>query len=84
MAHSDLLPKSLALDGKDLGGKGKLGAVVTLCHHHTGAPLAMHTYSGEKNDCELPVSQTLLQKAAPVLINAVVTGDALHAQKKRR
>ena len=44
----------------------------------------MHTYSGEKNDCELPVSQTLLQKAAPVLINAVVTGDALHAQKKRR
>ena len=82
-ANSDLLPKSLALDGKDLGGKGKLGAVVTLCHHHTGAPLATHTYSGEKNDCELPLSQTLLHQAAPVPSNAVITGDALHAQKNR-
>lgn len=83
-AHSDLLPKSLALDGKDLGAKGKLGALVTLCHHHTGAPLAMLTYSGEKNDCELPVSQTLLEQTTPILANAVVTGDALNAQKKRR
>jgi len=82
-AHSDLLPKTLALDGKDLG-KGKLGALVTLCHHHTGAPLAMRTYSGEKNDCELPVSQTLLKQAATLLANAVVTGDALNCQKKPR
>ena len=81
--HSDLLPKSLAIDGKDLGGKGKLGAIVTLCHHSTGAPLAMRTYSGEKNDCELPVSQTLLKQAAPVLVNAIVTGDALDCQKKQ-
>jgi hypothetical protein len=84
MANSDLLPKTLALDGKDLGGKGKLGALVTLCHHHTGAPLAMDTYSGKKDDCELPVSQQLLEQAAPVLANAVITGDALNAQKKRR
>lgn len=83
-ANSDLLPKTLALDGKDLGGKGKLGALVTLCHHHTGAPLAMRTYSGDKNDCELPVSQILLKQAAPILANAVITGDALNAQKKRR
>jgi hypothetical protein len=83
-SNSDLLPKSLALDGKDLGGKGKLGALVTLCHHHTGAPLAMRTYSGEKSDCELPVSQTLLKQAAPILANAVITGDALHCQKKPR
>lgn len=82
-ANSDLLPKTLALDGKDLGGKSKLGALVTLCHHHTGAPLAMRTYSGEKNDCELPVSQVLLKQSAPILSHATVTGDALHCQKKR-
>ena len=71
-------------DGKDLGGKGTLGAIITLCHHRTGAPLAMATYSGAKNDCELPVGQTLLEQAAEVLPNAVVTTDALHSQKKRR
>ena len=84
IANSDLLPKTLAIDGKDLGGKGKLGSIVTLCHHATGAPLAMATYSGEKNDCELPVAQTLLEEVAGVLPNAIVTGDALHCQKKRR
>jgi hypothetical protein len=84
IASSDLLPKTLAIDGKDLGGKSKLGAVVTLCHHATGAPLAMATYSGKKDDCELPVAQALLQQVAGVLPNAVVTGDALHCQKKRR
>ena len=83
-AHSDLLPKSLAIDGKDLGGKGHLGAIVTLCHHHTGAPLVMRTYTGEKNDCELPVSQQLIEEAGVRLANSVITGDALNAQKKRR
>ncbi len=83
-AHSDLLPKSLAIDGKDLGGKGHLGAIVTLCHHHTGAPLVMRTYTGEKNDCELPVSQQLIEEAGACLANSVITGDALNAQKKRR
>ena len=82
--NSDLLPKSLAFDGKDLGGKGKLGAIVTLCHHTTGAPLAMTTHSGEKGDCEQPAGRALIEEAAPVLANAVVTGDALHCQKKRR
>ncbi len=85
IAHSDLLPKSLAIDGKDLGGKGSLGALVTLCHHQNGQPLAMRTYSGEKDDCELPVAQRLIsEEAASVLANAVITGDALNAQKKRR
>ena len=85
VANSDLLPKSLALDGKDLGGKGKLGALVTLCHHGTGAPLAMRAYTGEKADCELPVSQQLIaEEVSACLVNAVITGDALHAQKKRR
>lgn len=84
LANSDLLPKTLAMDGKDLGGKGSLGAIVSLCHHHTGAPLAMATYSGSKEDSELPVGQSLLQQAAEVLPHAVVTTDALHSQKKRR
>lgn len=84
IAHSDTLPKTLAIDGKDLGGKGQIGAIITLCHHATGTPLAMATYSGGKGDCELPVSQTLLEQVADILPNAVVTGDALNTQKKRR
>jgi hypothetical protein len=84
IAHSHLLPKSLAFDGKDLGGKGNLGAIVTLCHQATGAPLAMAAYSGKKDDCEMPVAQKLLREVAEVLPNAVVSGDALHGQKKRR
>jgi hypothetical protein len=83
IANSDLLPKTLAIDGKDLGGKGQLGFIVTLCHHSTGAPLAMATYSGEKNDCELPVAQALLKQTAGILPNATITADALNCQKKR-
>jgi hypothetical protein len=84
-ANSDLLPKSLALDGKSIGAKGRLGGIVTLCFHATGQPLAQRTYSGKKDDCELPVAQHLLEKtAASQLAGALVTGDALHTQKKRR
>lgn len=82
--HSDLLPKSLSIDGKDLGSKGQLGAIVTLCLQSTGQPVAMATYSGKKEDCELPISQGLLAEESPELSNSVVTADALHTQKKRR
>jgi hypothetical protein len=34
--NSKHLPKSPALDGKDLGAKGRLGGIVTLCFHATG------------------------------------------------
>ena len=47
--HQDKLPKSLALDGKDLGHA--LGAIVTLCRHEDGRPVAMGSYSGQKDDC---------------------------------
>jgi hypothetical protein len=80
-ANNDTLPKSLAIDGKDLGHG--LGAIVTLCRHEDGRPLAMESYSGEKGDCELPISQQLLEANAGVLQNAVVTGDAINCQKKR-
>ena len=83
--NSDILPKSLAIDGKSIGAKGSLGGIVTLCFHATGQPLAQRTYSGKKDDCELPVAQRLLDKdAADKLSGALVTGDALNNQKKRR
>jgi hypothetical protein len=47
--HQDKLPKSLALDGKDLGHA--LGAIVTLCRHEDGRPVAMASYSGKKDKC---------------------------------
>jgi hypothetical protein len=82
--NSELLPKSLALDGKSIGAKGRLGGIVTLCFHATGQPLAQRTCSGKKDDCELPVAQRLLDKdAADQLQGALVTGDALNTQKKR-
>ena len=40
--NSDLLPKSLALDGKTIGAKGRLGGIVTLCFHATGQPRPTH------------------------------------------
>ena len=79
--HQDKLPRSLALDGKDLGHA--LGAVVTLCRHEDGRPVAMESYSGEKDDCELPVAQELLKNSSAILENATITADALHTQKKR-
>jgi hypothetical protein len=80
-ANNATLPKSLAIDGKALGHG--LGAIVTLCRHEDGRPLPMESYSGEKGDCELPISQQLLEANAGVLQNAVVTGDAINCQKKR-
>lgn len=80
-AHQDKLPKSLALDGKDLGHA--LGAIVTLCRHEDGRPVAMASYSGKKDDSELPVAQELLKQSGAFLENATITSDALHTQKKR-
>lgn len=82
-ANSEHLPKTLALDGKSIGAKGRLGGIVTLCFHATGQPFAQRTYSGKKDDFELPVSQRLLDKVGDQLDGALVTGDALNCQKKR-
>jgi hypothetical protein len=62
--HQDKLPKSLALDGKDLGHS--LGAIVTLCRHEDGRLVAMESYSGAKDDCELPVAQERLARRDPL------------------
>ena len=79
VANHDNLPQSLAIDGKDLGHK--LGAIVTLCRHDDGRPVLMQSYSGKKDDCELPIAQDLLADNTGVILNAVITGDALHCQK---
>lgn len=79
--HQDKLPKSLALDGKDL--TPALGAIVTLCRHEDGRPVAMASYSDKKDDSELPVAQELLKQSGEFLENATITSDALHTQKKR-
>jgi hypothetical protein len=79
--HQDKLPKSLALDGKDLGHS--LGAIVTICRHEDGRPVAMESYRGAKDDGELPIAQELLKKSGDLLENAPITSEALHTQKKR-
>jgi hypothetical protein len=43
----------------------------------------MESYSGAKDDCELPVAQELLKKYGEFIENATITLDALHTQKKR-
>jgi hypothetical protein len=65
--HQDKLPKSLALDHRTCGTGGKdlghaLGAIITLCRHEDGRPVAMASYSGNKDDCELPVRPRNPQK----------------------
>ncbi|MFT6240174.1 MAG: hypothetical protein ACJAQT_002261, partial [Akkermansiaceae bacterium] len=72
---------SLALDGKDLGHS--LGAIVTICRHEDGRPVAMESYRGAKDDGELPIAQELLKKSGKLLENAPITSEALHTQKKR-
>ena len=74
------LPRSLAIDGKAIGGLK--GGIITLCHQATGAPVAMAVHQGAKADCEMPVARELLDSVQPSLDNAVVTADALHCQKK--
>ncbi|NIN40183.1 MAG: DUF4338 domain-containing protein [Gammaproteobacteria bacterium] len=79
-ANEGLLPRSLAFDGKSISALR--AGMVTLCHHHSGAPVAMATYLGAKDDCEMPVGRRLLKNHKPSLDGAVVTGDPLHCQKK--
>lgn len=79
-AREGTLPRSLAIDGKAIG---KLkGGIITLCHHASGAPVAMVVHQGAKEDCEMPIARELLDKVQPSLARAVVTADALHCQKK--
>jgi hypothetical protein len=44
--NSGLLPRSLALNGKNIGD-GKYAMIVTLCRHEDGRPVAMIPVTGK-------------------------------------
>jgi hypothetical protein len=76
-AHSGILPRSLALDGKIIGD-GKCGMIVTLCRHEDGRPVAMIPASGKKEDGEVSEARALLGSPHVRLENALITLDPLH------
>jgi Domain of unknown function (DUF4338)/DDE_Tnp_1-associated len=76
-ANNGLLPRSLALDGKNIGD-GKCGMIITLCRHEDGRPVAMIPATGEKEDCEVSEARALLADPQVRLENALVTADPLH------
>jgi hypothetical protein len=79
--RSGELPGALAMDGKMI--RDCIG-VVTLADHDTGVPRAaavMSQKEGDGEDCELKVGQKLLDESGD-LAGKVMTGDALHAQRK--
>lgn len=72
-AHARHLPRSLALDSKNVGD-GKCGMIVTLCRHEDGRPVAMIVALGKKEDCEVSEDQALLA-------DALVTAEPLHTKQ---
>lgn len=77
--HQGLLPRNLALDGKDLGKE--LGIIVTLAisgGQEAGTPVAMRTADKGK---ELPTAQAMLAEESLNLEDTLVTADALHCQQ---
>lgn len=91
--HEGSLPRTLALDGKDLGGQ--LGMIVSLInttqcgsgktqdHEYDGTPsppVAMAGAPGKGH--EQSTGLALLQREDVDLSGAVVTADALHCQKQ--
>jgi hypothetical protein len=76
-AHADLLPRSLALDGKSVGN-GRCGMIITLCRHEDGRPVGMTAARGQKEDCEVSEARALLADPQVQLANALVSADPLH------
>jgi hypothetical protein len=78
--HQGKLPRSLAMDGKDLGkGLGQLiSLVITNDEEEGGTPVAMRTTD---KGHELPVAQAMLNDPAVQITGAIVTADALHCQQ---
>jgi hypothetical protein len=79
--RSGELPGALAVDGKMI--RDCIG-VVTMAEHDTGVPRSMAIMSqkeGEGQKCEMKVAQKLIDQSDS-LNEQIVTGDALHAQRK--
>ena len=75
------LPGALAIDGKMI--RDCIG-LVTMADHDTGVPRAaaiMSQKEGEGRRCEMRVAQKLIDESGD-LAGKVITGDALHAQRK--
>lgn len=77
--HQGTLPRSIAMDGKDLGQE--LGILISLVlsgeDDEAGTPIAMRTAS---KGHELPAAQDMLRDEHIPIAGAIVTGDALHCQ----
>lgn len=79
--HAGELPGALAMDGKMI--RDCIG-VITLADHDTGVPYSTAIISqkeGEGDKCEQTVGQKLIDQSGN-LSGKVITGDALHAQRK--
>lgn len=79
--HSGELPGALAIDGKMI--RDCVG-VLTMADHDSGVPYAAAIISqkeGEGDKCEQIVAQKLIDQSGN-LSGKVITGDALHAQRK--
>lgn len=76
-ANTGILPRSLALDGKNIGD-GTCGMIITLCRHEDGRPVAMIPATGKKEDCEVSEARALLADPHVKLENALITSDSLH------
>jgi hypothetical protein len=78
--HQGTLPRSLAMDGKDLGGE--LGILISLVltgeGEESGTPIAMRTAD---RGYELHAAQDMLRDESVGIAGTLVTGDALHAQQ---
>ena len=79
--HQGTLPRSLAMDGKDLGKE--LGILVSLVltgdEEEAGTPIAMQ--SADKGH-ELKTGQNILRDEAVRLEETIVTADSLHCQQE--
>jgi hypothetical protein len=78
-AHAGNLPRTLAVDGKII--REHLGLIVALVDTEEGAPVAVAANTQGKGH-ELKTTQQLLSSPQVSLLNATVTADSLHCQKR--
>lgn len=78
-ARAGVLPRTLAVDGKII--REKLGLIVALVDTEEGIPVAVAANVQGKGH-ELKTTQNLLASPEVNLLNATVTADSLHCQKR--
>jgi hypothetical protein len=78
-SHTGQLPRTLAVDGKVI--REKLGLIVALVDTEQGMPVAVAANTQGKGH-ELKTTQKMLASPQVNLLNATVTADSLHCQKR--